>query len=239
MIAREGYSNIAFVLVFGITISILGNLFVDHWMVYGIYALALALAVFILFFFRDPDRVTPDDDSLIISPADGKVVMVKEVEEDIYMKSKATQISIFLSPLNVHVNRVPASGTIEYVKYHPGVYLMAWDERASSMNERADFGLKLNSGIKLFFRQITGFLARRIVYSITEKDEVKAGSRFGMMKFGSRMDVLVPAEVEVTVKEGDRTVAGESVLGRIKKSERAENLEHHSESQSQTSVSSE
>jgi len=237
MIAREGYSNIAFVVVFGIAISILGGLYIEHWIVNGIYALSLALVVFILFFFRDPDRETPDDDSLIISPADGKVVMVKEVEEDIYMKSKAIQISIFLSPLNVHVNRVPASGTIEYVKYHPGVYLMAWDERASSMNERADFGLKLNSGIKIFFRQITGFLARRIVYSITEQDEVKAGSRFGMMKFGSRMDVLVPGEVEVSVKEGDRTVAGESVLGRIKKPKRGE--KSYSESQSQTSVSSE
>lgn len=237
MIAREGYSNIAFVLVFGITISILGGLFIDHWAVYGIYALSLIFAVFILFFFRDPDRVTPEDDNLIISPADGKVVMVKEVEEDIYMKSKATQISIFLSPLDVHVNRVPASGTVEYVKYHPGVYLMAWDERASSMNERADFGLKLNSGIKIFFRQITGFLARRIVYSINERDEVNAGDRFGMMKFGSRMDVLLPGEVDVSVKEGDRTVAGESILGRIAKSEQTE--EHHTESQSQTSVSSE
>ena len=235
MIAREGYSNIAFVLVFGITISLLGGLYVDHWLVYGIYALSLALAVFIIFFFRDPDRTTPEDDSLIISPADGKVVMVKEVEEDIYMNCKATQISIFLSPLNVHVNRIPASGTIEYIKYHPGVYLMAWDERASSMNERADFGLKLNSGIKVFFRQITGFLARRIVYSIAENDEVEAGSRFGIMKFGSRMDVLVPAEVEVTVKEGDSTVAGESVLGKIKTSQATDNS--ISESQSQTSVS--
>ncbi|NGP76226.1 phosphatidylserine decarboxylase family protein [Balneolaceae bacterium YR4-1] len=237
MIAREGYSNIAFVLVFGIAISILGGLYIDHWLVYGIYALSLILSLFILFFFRDPDRITPEDDSLIISPADGKVVMVKEVEEEIYMNSKATQISIFLSPLNVHVNRVPASGTIEYVKYHPGVYLMAWDERASSMNERADFGLKMNNGIKIFFRQITGFLARRIVYSISEQDEVKAGSRFGIMKFGSRMDVLLPDDVEISVKEGDRTVAGESVLGKIIKSDKAE--AQHTESQSQTSVSSE
>ena len=237
MIAREGYSNIAFVLIFGIAISVLAGLFIDHWIAYGVYALSLVLIIFIFFFFRDPDRTTPDDESLIISPADGKVVMVKEVEEDIYLKGKATQISIFLSPLDVHVNRVPASGTIEYVKYHPGVYLMAWDERASSMNERADFGLKLNSGIKIFFRQITGFLARRIVYSITEQDVVKAGSRFGMMKFGSRMDVLVTGEIKVTVQEGDRTVAGESVLGRITNSQQAD--ERYSESQSQTSVTSE
>jgi phosphatidylserine decarboxylase len=215
MIAREGYSNIAFVLLFGIGISILAGLYLHYSLAYIVYGIALALTIFILFFFRDPDRETPQDESLIVSPADGKVVMVKEVEEDIYIKGKATQISIFLSPLNVHVNRVPATGTIEYVKYHPGVYLMAWDERASSMNERADFGLNLDSGVRIFFRQITGFLARRIVYSITEADHVKAGSRFGMMKFGSRMDVLLPEGIQVTVKEGDRTVAGESILGKV------------------------
>ncbi len=236
MIAREGYSNIAFVLLLSIGISVLAGLYINHWIAYLIYAIALFLVIFILFFFRDPDRVTPDDDSLIISPADGKVVMVKEIEEEIYLKGKATQISIFLSPMNVHVNRVPASGTIEYVKYHPGVYLMAWDERASSMNERADFGLKLNSGLKIFFRQITGFLARRIVYSITETDRVKAGDRFGMMKFGSRMDVLVPEEVQVMVREGDHTVAGESILGKI---EISGNTQYQfSESNSQTSASS-
>lgn len=236
MIAREGYSNIAFVLLLSIGISVLAGLYINHWIAYLIYAIALLLVIFIFFFFRDPDRVTPEDDSLIISPADGKVVMVKEVEEDIYIKGKATQISIFLSPMNVHINRVPASGTIEYVKYHPGVYLMAWDERASSMNERADFGLKLNSGLKIFFRQITGFLARRIVYSITETDRVKAGSRFGMMKFGSRMDVLVPEEVQVMVREGDHTVAGESILGKIEISGNTQN--QFSETNSQISASS-
>ena len=234
MIAREGYSNIAFVLLLSIGMSVLTGFYIDHWIAYLIYAVALLLVIFILFFFRDPDRVTPEDDSLIISPADGKVVMVKEVEEEIYLKGKATQISIFLSPMNVHVNRVPASGTIEYVKYHPGVYLMAWDERASSMNERADFGLKLNSGLKIFFRQITGFLARRIVYSITETDRVKAGNRFGMMKFGSRMDVLVPEEVQVMVREGDHTVAGESILGKIETSATTQN--QFSETNSQTSA---
>lgn len=222
MIAREGYSNIAFVLLVGIGISLLAGLYIDHWSVYLVYILAAVFAIFILFFFRDPDRITPDDESLIISPADGTVVQVKEVEEEIYIKEKATQISIFLSPLDVHVNRLPASGTIEYVKYHPGVYLMAWDERASSMNERADFGLKHPAGIKIFFRQITGFLARRIVYSITEADRVKAGNRFGMMKFGSRMDILVPKEVEVRVKEGDKTIAGESILGKIAISDNTE-----------------
>jgi len=215
MIAREGYSNIAFVVGLGMVISVLAGLYLDHWLAYIIYSVSGSLAAFIFFFFRDPDRISPADQSLVISPADGKIVQIREVEEDIYIQGKATQISIFLSPLNVHVNRIPASGKIEYVKYHPGVYLMAWDERASNMNERADFGLKHESGIKIFFRQITGFLARRIVYSISEMDQVKAGDRFGIMKFGSRMDVLVPNDVRVMVKEGDQTIAGESILGKI------------------------
>lgn len=235
MIAREGYSNIAAVLLFGIAISVLAGLYINHWLAYPVYAAALLLAIFILFFFRDPDRNTPDNDSLIIAPADGKVVQVREVTEDVYIKGRATQISIFLSPLNVHVNRLPASGTIEYVKYHPGVYLMAWDERASSMNERADFGLKHRSGIKIFFRQITGFLARRIVYHINEAEQVKAGDRFGIMKFGSRMDILLPDGVDVQVKEGDSTVAGESILGKIEISDDTEN--RHLESNTQHSVS--
>lgn len=216
MIAREGYSNIAFVLLFGLAASITAGFFAPPWLAYSVYFLAVVLVVFILFFFRDPERVSPDNEQLILSPADGKVVQVQEVEENIYIKGKATQISIFLSPLDVHVNRVPASGIIEYVKYHPGVYLMAWDERASSMNERADFGLMHDSGIKIFFRQITGFLARRIVYHIKEGDSVQGGVRFGMMKFGSRMDVLLPEGVSVKVQKGDKTVAGESILGKIR-----------------------
>lgn len=215
MIAREGYSNIAYVLLFGITISIIAGTFAAPWLAYLVYIISGGLGLFILFFFRDPDRVSPDNEQLILSPADGKVVQIQKVEEDLYIKGKATQISIFLSPMDVHVNRVPATGTIEYVKYHPGVYLMAWDERASNMNERADFGLKHDSGVKIFFRQITGFLARRIVYHIKTADRVTAGERFGIMKFGSRMDVLLPEGVKINVQKGDKTVAGESILGKI------------------------
>ena len=173
------------------------------------------LSCLTIFFFRDPDRNAPDDENLIISPADGKVVFVKEVEEEVYIKGNATQISIFLSPLNVHVNRNPVSGSLEYVKYHPGEYLMAWTEHASELNERADFGVLHPSQTKIFFRQITGFLARRIVYNIKEGDQLKAGERFGIMKFGSRMDVVVPANVDVKVSAGDTTRAGESIIGVI------------------------
>lgn len=213
-LSRDGYSTIFLVIFFAIAISF-GASYLNHWTSYIIYFAMVLLVAFIIYFFRDPERAVPDDDNLIIAPADGNVVLVKEVEEETYIRGTARQISIFLSPLDVHVNRLPATGTIEYVKYHPGVYLMAWDHRASELNERADFGIKHPSGLKIFFRQITGFLARRIVYHLNEGDEVKAGERFGMMKFGSRMDILVPVNIDIRVEEGDRTVAGETVIGNL------------------------
>ncbi|MBN2732624.1 MAG: phosphatidylserine decarboxylase family protein [Balneolaceae bacterium] len=212
--AKDGYSNILAAIILSVTFCVIGFI-IDHWIAYVLYCTAALLMAFILFFFRDPDRDIPAGKDLLLSPADGKIVFLKEVDEPEYIKGKALQISIFLSPLDVHVNRLPASGKIEYVKYNPGVYLMAWDHRASSMNERADFGILHPSGIRVFFRQITGFMARRIVYHLKEGDQVQAGKRFGMMKFGSRMDILVPAEVKVEVKKGDRTVAGETILAKI------------------------
>jgi phosphatidylserine decarboxylase len=214
MIAREGYSNIFAAVAVAITACIAAS-FINHWSAYIIYGVMGLLVVFMLFFFRDPDREVPAAENLIVSPADGTVVSVKEVDEPLYIKGKAIQICIFLSAFNVHVNRSPATGKIEYLKYNTGKYLMAWDDRASSMNERADFGVLHPTGAKIFFRQITGFMARRIVYHLKEGDEVKAGERFGIMKFGSRMDILVPPEVELQVEEGDRTVGGETILARI------------------------
>lgn len=216
MLARDGYSTIALVLLVSLLVCGFAYYFLDHWFAYAVYALMIGLSGLTIFFFRDPERYPPDDQNLIISPADGKVVFVKEVTEDVYLKSKATQISIFLSPLNVHVNRNPVSGALEYVKYHPGEYLMAWTEHASELNERADFGVLHPTQTKIFFRQITGFLARRIVYNIKEGDQLKAGERFGIMKFGSRMDIVVPDNVEIKVKPGDNAKAGESVIGVIK-----------------------
>lgn len=215
MLARDGYSNIVVTIVFAVVVCFAVS-YLSHWTAYILYGAMAVLVGFIFFFFRDPDRTIPVEENLVLSPADGNVVLVKDVDEDVYIKGKAKQISIFLSPLDVHVNRLPATGEVEYVKYHPGAYLMAWDHRASSLNERADFGVKHPSGTKVFFRQITGFLARRIVYHLSEGDFVQAGHRFGMMKFGSRMDILVPANVNISVNEGDRTVAGETVLGVIK-----------------------
>lgn len=215
MFAKDGYPTMILVTIITGIIFYVTYTYLDHWFSYLIYLVFGVIWAIVIYFFRDPERVAPEGENLIISPADGKVVLIKEIQEDVYLKGKATQISIFLSPLDVHVNRNPISGKLEYLKYHPGKYLMAWDENASIENERADFGILHPSGTKLFFKQITGFLARRIVYHIKEGDELTAGERFGMMKFGSRMDVIVPANVDIHVKEGDRTWAGQSILGQI------------------------
>ena len=214
MFAREGYTTIAVTIAFALLMSV-GAYYMNHWTSYIIYSAMALLVAFILYFFRDPDREITKGDNLVLSPADGNIVLVKEVEEDRYINGPATQISIFLSPMDVHVNRLPIGGELEYLEYHPGVYLVAWDHRASELNERADFGIRHSGGTKIFFRQITGFLARRIVYHINKGDTLSGGDRFGMMKFGSRMDILVPADVEINVSEGDKAVAGQTILATI------------------------
>lgn len=215
MLAKEGFSTIIVVFVFSILAGYAVS-FGPSFLGYIVYPLLVLLCGLILYFFRDPDRITPEGENLVISPADGKIVLVQPAEENEYVKEPVTQISIFLSPLDVHVNRNPVSGDLEYVKYFPGKYLMAWEDHASEMNERAHFGVKHPSGTKMMFKQITGFLARRIVYHIKEGDKLKAGERFGIMKFGSRMDLLLPGNLEINVKKGDRTVAGETIIARIK-----------------------
>lgn len=216
MFAKDGYPTMALATIILAIVGYLTVTFNEYLILIPIQIAVFALWAIVIYFFRDPDRFPPEGEHLVISPADGKVVLIKEIEEDVYLKAPATQISIFLSPLDVHVNRNPISGKLEYLKYHPGKYLMAWDENASELNERADFGVMHSSGTKFFFKQITGFLARRIVYHIKEGDLLTVGERFGIMKFGSRMDVIVPKNVEIHVKEGDRTWAGQSILGEIK-----------------------
>lgn len=214
MLAKEGFPTIA--VVFGFSLLVIFALsFTPNWLGYIIYPLLAVLCGLVLYFFRDPDRITPNDDSLIISPADGTVVLIQDVDEKEYVGETVTQISIFLSPLNVHVNRNPINGKLDYLKYYSGKYLMAWEAHASEMNERAHFGVRHPSGMKMMFKQITGFLARRIVYNIEEGDILKAGERFGIMKFGSRMDLLLPKNVDIQVQIGDKTVAGESIIGKI------------------------
>jgi phosphatidylserine decarboxylase len=165
-------------------------------------------------FFRDPERSTPREEGMIISPADGTVVLIREVEEPEYLCSRATQISIFMSPLNVHVNRFPISGKVGYFKHVEGAYMVAFHEKSSVLNERTLIGVEENSR-RVLFKQIAGAVARRIVAEVQVGDEVRRGERFGMIKFGSRVDVLVPNDVALSVRLHDKVVAGETVLGRF------------------------
>ena len=214
MFAKEGYSTMILAVFLASAIALAGYFWGGKFN-YIAYILALLLVGIIFYFFRDPERPLPEKQNLIVAPADGYVVNIKEVHDPTYLKGPAKEVNIFLSLFDVHVNRVPITGKVEYVKYHPGKYLAAWNEKASSENERADFGILHPSGNKVFFRQITGLVARRIVYDLNIGDHVQAGERFGMMKFGSRMDILVPPDVEIEVKKGQHTTGGVTILGRI------------------------
>jgi len=221
--AREGYPLIAGAGALAVALVLVGLLLPALWR--GVlFALAALVFGFTLYFFRDPARTPPPEaagGTLLLAPADGKVVQVIDVDEPLYLKGPARQVSIFLSPLNVHVNRVPADGVIEYVRYVPGDYLVAWHPKASEKNERSEIGLRHPSGTKILFKQIAGAVARRIVYHLSVGDTVKAGERFGLVKFGSRMDVLVPPGTPLDVAVGDRVTAGETILGRIPSSDAA------------------
>jgi phosphatidylserine decarboxylase len=178
---------------------------------FGIPVAAFLALTFTFWFFRDPERTTPAGDNLVVAPADGRVVLIAPVEESEYLKGRAIQVSIFMSPLDVHVNRFPISGTICYFRHIPGEYLVAYEEKSSLRNERTHIGIE-NGRMKVLFKQIAGFVARRIVAEVKEGDRATAGRRFGMIKFGSRVDVLVPGNATVSVRVGERTVAGETVL---------------------------
>lgn len=163
------------------------------------YVLSAFLLITILQFFRNPKRDVIIDDNHIIAPADGKVVVIEEVEETEYFKDKRLQISIFMSPINVHINRYPISGIVKYSKYHPGLFLVAWHPKSSTDNERTTIVVEHKNGQSVLFRQIAGALARRIVNYAKEGDHAVQGDEFGFIKFGSRVDLLLPLNVKVKV----------------------------------------
>lgn len=168
--------------------------------------------VTILQFFRIPVFEVQKDAKKVLAPADGKVVVIEETEEPEYLKSRRKQISIFMSPINVHVNRMPVGGTISYFKYHPGKYLVAWHPKSSTENERTTVVAKMNNGTEILFRQIAGALARRIKWYVKEGQQLNQGDEFGFIKFGSRVDIFLPLNANVTVQVGDVTKGGKTVI---------------------------
>ena len=171
----------------------------------------VTLAGLVLNFFRDPERIIPSGENIVVSPADGRIVAVKELFEGEYLRSEAVQVSIFMSPLNVHVNRFPISGTVGLFKHIEGKYLVAFHEKSSEENERTVIGVERN-GRKVLFKQIAGAVARRIVAPISQGQRAVCGERFGMIKFGSRVDVVVPRGSVINVSLNDRVVAGETII---------------------------
>ncbi|MAT38133.1 MAG: phosphatidylserine decarboxylase family protein [Ectothiorhodospiraceae bacterium] len=182
--------------------------------------IGIGLLLFTLNFFRDPERETPADENAVISPADGVVIRIDDVDEEEFLKAPAKKVSIFMSALDVHVNRYPISGRVGYFRYISGKYIAAFDDKASQENERAIIGVE-GERFNVLFVQIAGLIARRIVCPIDVGDSATAGKRFGMIRFGSRVDVYVPVGSEVRVSLKERVKAGESILAVVTSSDKA------------------
>ena len=211
MIARDGMSVI---IGTGIVLLILLILaFIFKYMALWIDVIPVAILFFFnFFFFRDPERSFDGPPNVIVSPADGKVILIEETEEPYFIKDKAIKISIFMSVFNCHVNRIPINGTVDFLKYKKGQFLAAFDHRSGEFNEQQIIGITSAYG-KILFKQIAGIIARRIVCKLQLGQKVQRSQRFGMIKYGSRLDVFLPLNVEVKVKLNQKTTAGETVLG--------------------------
>ena len=211
MITKYGIKNVAIIIVVSLVLFAISYFLENQFIRIGLAGITLLFLIFTLYFFRDPKRTSPKLDNIIVSPADGKVLLIKKVESNKFVNGEAWQVSVFMSPLNVHVNRIPIDGKVELVNYVNGEYLVAFHDKADERNERSEIGITSKFG-KILFTQVAGFVARRIVYEIKEGDEVKMGNRFGMIKFGSRCDVIVSTDWDLKVKENDITSAGETIL---------------------------
>lgn len=175
----------------------------------------IVLYLIVLQFFRNPVFTVEKNAKQVIAPADGKVVVIEDADEPEYLKGKRKQISIFMSPFNVHVNRMPVGGEISYYKYHPGKYLVAWHPKSSTENERTTVVAKMGNGTEVLFRQIAGALARRIKCYVDQGHKLEQGQEFGFIKFGSRVDIFLPLDAKIKVNIGDKTTGGKTVIAEL------------------------
>ena len=213
MFHKEGFKIIliaALIMVSGLLL--IDNFISIYWLQKSLMIILLVFFVLVLQFFRDPKRNTALDDQHVIAPADGKVVVIEEVEEKEYFKGKRRQISIFMSPLNVHVTRYPVSGKVVYSKYHPGKYLVAWHPKSSEENERTTIVIHNDSAGEVLYRQIAGAVARRIVNYAKKDKQVIQGEDAGFIKFGSRIDIFVPLDMKINVSLDQKTRGGETII---------------------------
>ncbi|RZJ78060.1 MULTISPECIES: phosphatidylserine decarboxylase family protein [Pedobacter] len=216
-IHKEGYTTIAItiLLIFVINAVVDYKYYDITWLRWFIYIFSAALFIIVLQFFRNPSRTFSAGEELVICPADGKVVVIEETQEGEYFKDKRLQVSIFMSPVNVHINRNPISGVVKFFKYHPGKYLAAWNPKSSTENERTTTVVEHSNGTPVLFRQIAGALARRIVWYVKEGDQVKQTEQFGFIKFGSRVDVFLPVGTKVNVELNQVVKGGITTLATL------------------------
>lgn len=211
MFTKYGYYTMGIVFLVVFILIVIAIFLNNNYVKFPLIIIAFFLTAFTLYFFRDPDRTVPQKNNIVISPADGKIILIKDVIDNKFINGKAKMLSVFMSPLNVHVNRIPVSGKVEYLKYVKGEYIAAFEDKASERNERTEIGITSEKG-KVLFTQVAGFIARRIVCDLKLGDSVMIGNRFGMIKFGSRVDIIVPEQWQIKVKKGDKVSAGETIL---------------------------
>ena len=216
MFTKYGYTIIGIISILSFVLIAASFFIQNNPVKIFLIAVAVISLIFTLVFFRDPDRTAPDRDDVIVSPADGKVLFVKEMDEKKFVGEKVSMISIFMSPLNVHVNRIPVDGIVDYLHYYEGEYIAAFEDKASDSNERMEIGITCKHG-KILFTQVAGMVARRIVTELETGDTVKIGDRFGMIKFGSRVDVFAPLNWKPKVSKDETVTAGETILFELDK----------------------
>jgi phosphatidylserine decarboxylase len=213
MFHKEGLRSILIAITVASALTITGlTVSMPVWLTYVLIAIAVFILVIILQFFRNPSRQTILDDTTIVSPVDGKVVVIEKVTESEFFNDERVMISVFMSPINVHVTRYPVGGNVIYSKYHPGRYLVAWHPKASEENERTTVVVEHKNTAQILYRQIAGALAKRIVNYAKKDEQVVQGSDSGFIKFGSRVDVYLPLDAQIKVNLDDKLKGGESVL---------------------------
>lgn len=213
-IHKEGFATLIIVGFLVACTNALTRYIAPDLVFYIVLAVSVAFYIFLMSFFRNPTRKYSYDDKLIISPCDGKVVVIEKTIEHEYFKDERIQISIFMSPLNVHINRNPVSGIVKYVKYHPGLYLVAWHPKSSTENERNTVVYE-TANHQILIRQIAGKLARKISCYLSPNKVVRQNDEMGFIKFGSRVDLFLPLNTQIDVKLNDVVKGGQSVIGRI------------------------
>lgn len=217
-IHKEGFVSIGLAALFVLITNGVIHYFAGEmeWLTTLWLIASLVFFFIIVQFFRKPTRTITLNPKQVIAPCDGKVVVIEEVVETEYFKGPRRQVSIFMSPLNVHINFNPIDGVVRYFKYHPGKYLVAWHPKSSTENERTTTVLQAPNGVEVLFRQIAGALAKRIVWYVKEGQQVAQGTEMGFIKFGSRVDVYLPLDAEINVKLEDKTTGGVTVLATFK-----------------------